>query len=485
MSEFTEQPINRKMNKKNVVDAIKAVQRATGVQPSARVEDISELASALGYMVNGRFYAVDENGVPRLIMSGTDLFDEYGVSAYLIGFDNSGRPTFYVDVDTGSLTAGGGGVVLDEDGITIKSNRDGLFLESDNAVSYPYLGILKLGQFKYLQQGGNTNLATNGTFETGDFTGWTENDTGTDVEITTDAHTGLYAVKFVLGGAGSRNIQLTGLTASRFVVMGYGKASSTGTDNTVTVYANSRIQGLSSLKANDEWQKFVITTLDSTTDISIYGGTAVTLDDIEVYAMAGDSYVQLASNEISLKGEATYHVSNDENYIGPFSYHLWDNGVRGSVLGTSGTEITLFDSMGIPANTIETAYKKVRIKGAFRIANGTGGAVTTTMRWKADTTTVFSATRSVTAGNAGLVEFEWYIVAESASAQRHVMDYWAIAPAAAGATLLNKSDNQAGHNTTAFDATAVIPITITVSTPATADTMAIHPIFLSMEILAY
>src|SRR3989304_4751098 len=65
------------------------------------------------------FRAVDSVGRLRMIMSAVNLMQQFGISAYLAGFDVNGVPQIWLSADDGSLIAGGGGFVLDADGVTI------------------------------------------------------------------------------------------------------------------------------------------------------------------------------------------------------------------------------------------------------------------------------------------------------------------------------------------------------------------------------
>ena len=67
-----------------------------------------------------QFRATDpDTGMLRMVMSAINLLDELGVSAYLAGLAADGTtPTFWGDADTGAFTAGGGNVMLDQDGLS-------------------------------------------------------------------------------------------------------------------------------------------------------------------------------------------------------------------------------------------------------------------------------------------------------------------------------------------------------------------------------
>jgi len=92
-------------------------------QKYLQLESLSEITPDAGSV---QIRAVDENGILRMIMSAIDLFDEFGIHAHLSGFDDNGVAQFYADATNGGLTAGGGEVTLDADGVTIRAADGGV-----------------------------------------------------------------------------------------------------------------------------------------------------------------------------------------------------------------------------------------------------------------------------------------------------------------------------------------------------------------------
>lgn len=72
----------------------------------ARLERLFELRDILPRVKSEEaldFRAIDGAGNLRMIMSAINLLEEFGISAYLAGFDENGKPTLWLDADFGSL----------------------------------------------------------------------------------------------------------------------------------------------------------------------------------------------------------------------------------------------------------------------------------------------------------------------------------------------------------------------------------------------
>jgi hypothetical protein len=92
-------------------------------------------APALG---NIDYRVTDDSGVVRAAMSGQDLFAEFGIHAYLAGFDGNGVPQWWLDSNTGSIAAGGGDVLLDVDGLTLPIEHTDLFQQGVGSIKWKY-----------------------------------------------------------------------------------------------------------------------------------------------------------------------------------------------------------------------------------------------------------------------------------------------------------------------------------------------------------
>ena len=74
------------------------------------------------------YRAKDADGKDRLIMSGTNLQDRYGINAHLAGFNKYEKPQFYFSADDGAGMVADGLMKMNIDGITY--GVDGVFLQA-------------------------------------------------------------------------------------------------------------------------------------------------------------------------------------------------------------------------------------------------------------------------------------------------------------------------------------------------------------------
>ena len=107
----------------NVLDVLRDVRKTQGriYRRNVKAESSSDLVD--NHDMETR--AIDDNGLLRMIMSATNLFNEIGVSAHFAGLAADGvTPTLWIDADNGKLTAGTGVIFLDENGISVSANND-------------------------------------------------------------------------------------------------------------------------------------------------------------------------------------------------------------------------------------------------------------------------------------------------------------------------------------------------------------------------
>lgn len=146
------------------------------------------------------FRALDPNtGEVRMIMSAISLLEEFGVKGYFLGRDESGQPTVWIDADTGAITAALGEWWVDGEG----THSEGMtFLHKFNAVYGGFTRQAFIGMYLpdgadrpslriYYNEPSSGNLFTNGSFEAGDETDWT--DTNTSYTVAADATYGYAA----------------------------------------------------------------------------------------------------------------------------------------------------------------------------------------------------------------------------------------------------------------------------------------------------
>lgn len=98
---------------KRDVAALKAKVLALGSLDSA--------TDSIGSVTKGELRFTDDIDGLRLLISGKNLQDEIGVSAYLAGFAANGvTPTTWMDADTGDMTAAGGNARMTDRGFIVK-----------------------------------------------------------------------------------------------------------------------------------------------------------------------------------------------------------------------------------------------------------------------------------------------------------------------------------------------------------------------------
>lgn len=163
-NKFVSQPLDKQMNRDNIVDKIEGLQNASGVKPSATIGTVSELTPDSGDMIAGTYYVVDQaTGAIRGYMTATptEQFPGY----YLAFFDASGTFQFGVNADNGQAVAGGGAVMLDANGISVVASSTYADMRSYKLLDgSDVMG----GVFGYAQETGNVV-----TFRTNAVTGKT------------------------------------------------------------------------------------------------------------------------------------------------------------------------------------------------------------------------------------------------------------------------------------------------------------------------
>lgn len=188
---------------------------------SVQANDLSEISDDLGEIRAGRFLSM-YGDVLRLILSGEDLYDEFGVHGHFVGFDDAGNPQIWVNAEDGALDFAGGAGKLNRLGILMNglkfviqqtaTNREGenqrtgwleMFVPSGSDIPAWGLGYSK----------DTASLIPNGNFSTGDLTGWTASDEGVFSVCEEARITGPFGLKVsdVLSGTKT-------LTSTRFLI---------------------------------------------------------------------------------------------------------------------------------------------------------------------------------------------------------------------------------------------------------------------------
>lgn len=145
MNSFVNQPLDKQMNRENLIDKIEALEDAVGPQPSATIGNLSELSPDAGDQVAGTYYVVDQQtGAIRGYLTATpsEQFPGY----HLAFFDNAGVLQFGVSADDGHALAGGGVVILDDDGISILAPDT---FNDRNSYKFTSVGSVYAGMYFY------------------------------------------------------------------------------------------------------------------------------------------------------------------------------------------------------------------------------------------------------------------------------------------------------------------------------------------------
>lgn len=291
-------------NVQNIILELK--RRVAALEQSyVHANSAEELVSEIG---NLDYRAVDSQGRVRMIMSAVNLLAEYGIDAHFAGFDANGTPQIWLSADDGSLKAGGGAVTLNEDGILVDQGGDAIVFRDGNNYGVFSFAVNTTSAYKALRllSAGvtGTNLLTNGNFETGDLSSWTETDPDSSISISAlgDGYGGGYAVRFVNPaglGYGSYYITQSIALSSKGVLARFRIKASSGF---VHVYING-VEVIAETNTGGEWRTMYAVVPGSTSSIQVMvsggaggGGPDVYIDDIEVFALGSAGTNGAASN---------------------------------------------------------------------------------------------------------------------------------------------------------------------------------------------
>lgn len=336
---------------------------------NVRVERISNISPSLGEL---DFRAVDDNGMLRTIMSALNLFDEFGIDAHFAGLDADSNPQFYISSDDGSAVFAGGLARLDESGLTFGNNIAGLTFQSGDGGTKTFGGLDASSIFKLvtakLGNSGNA-LNTNGTFETGDFTNWTETDAGAVLAISTDAHKGNYAAAW--SGAGSATdgkLNFNSGSTLYYMVVFYAKK----TGGAASVYvqdANHAGTIVECKVVGDGWNRYIAITDARWSSVDIWAGAGVVIDDVEIYSWIYGSSIEMDGNDMILR------AANNVNSNGSLTLYT-DAQIRiiDSYLGRTAT---LPAAGWLPWAMPIGVDHKMDFSTASRVLAANGGAVAT------------------------------------------------------------------------------------------------------------
>ena len=197
---------------------------------------------------------------------------------------------------------GDGSVTIDSDGVDFNQTGDEIMFFDDPYLYRGVIGILqdsdRIRLLSYTLDA-LTNRLTNGDFEAGSLTGWTEVDTGTNIAISASGqgYGGGYAVKFAGAATNADYIQQT-ITSSPFGIVVSLRAKSAG-------YFRLDLTGGTVVQTDcftdDEWMQYRIVVYGTTTTFRVnvdpVGGSPsdVFIDDIVVQSLEGTGTTSFAS----------------------------------------------------------------------------------------------------------------------------------------------------------------------------------------------
>ena len=183
---------------------------------NASAVSLDEISDDLGIIKAGALLCGDgdpfdaDGGFTGVVMTAPALDLPNGERANLVGM-NAGQPEFWLDAATGEGVFGGGAARMNSNGGTVTGLQTAWRLEAENGgeTRRASLGM-------YLPDGQTTpalgliltdptpgaELTTNGSFESGDTTGWTAVYSGLTAVVSDIAHAGIYALRYTHQGSG-------------------------------------------------------------------------------------------------------------------------------------------------------------------------------------------------------------------------------------------------------------------------------------------
>lgn len=232
-----------------------------------------------------------------------------------------------VNMTAGQFVSGAGAVVHDEDGMKIPQIGDGILWDESSTSTHGSIAMHVFDEAAYsvlrmlVYQPVGSNLLTNGDFEAGDFTGWTEHDPSGDVSVVSgQGWHNSYAAKF-LSTAFANGAYIT-QTVSAFNV-GLVKLRAKAPNGIALLTFESGLAGTIEIKVpqSSEYITLIIPLPYSSANrtdlkISSTGSNDVYLDEVELY-LSANNQVNLGGDGATLSSTsiAKISVSDDAAYV--------------------------------------------------------------------------------------------------------------------------------------------------------------------------
>lgn len=279
------------------------------------ISTLSQITSALGTVNRGNFLSGDDGDY--LDTTGNNPFTGVGMISpgLTVGTDqaaifgmNTGVLQFWLSALTGKIFGGKGAVVIDEDGIAIPEGGDAILFQNSNE-GYTIFSMQGPGaRINNYSVESATNLISNGDFETGDFTSWTETDATSKLSVVVDSSDPNNYVFKIAAGATSSNYITQNLSTAKgkFKISFRAK-----TDNAnVNIGFEAALTKDVRIYGNKDWRNITIffNTLGfgDASSVKIYAtpgaSTNLYIDDLSVVALDGYSEVALGSGAFNYMG---------------------------------------------------------------------------------------------------------------------------------------------------------------------------------------
>lgn len=252
------------------------------------VQGLSDISERLGLVQAGEF-RVGNSVEPGFGFTGVRMgypsFTYEGEEWHIAGVNND-KLQFGFRATDGKGVAGGGSIVLDEDGMTLPDSGDAIVFQDAADLVYSFIAQRRFGGTAALdiftvELSTETNQISNGDFETGDLTGWTETDPG--AEISTAATDKGTSALFASGISFTSYIeQSLSATASNGCVVTL--KAKLGAAGAATIYVGDSTLDQNIYLTSEEWRNLTFVFNDSFSSllIAVSASADTYIDDIVV-----------------------------------------------------------------------------------------------------------------------------------------------------------------------------------------------------------